>query len=153
MKINITMESTPAELREFLGLTEVRTLQAEMIETIREQMKAGVEGFDPLSMMRPFIAPNLQSYGGDAARIVGRPLGGGDRSRESEAGRLTHPHAGRCAFHGRCPVCVRRRLAADLSEDRSPRHAHGRPAHEQQRHVEPVLDQFPPGRRKRCRMR
>ena len=61
MKINITMESTPAELREFLGLPEVRSLQAEMIEKIREQMQAGVEGFDPLSMMRPFIAPNLQS--------------------------------------------------------------------------------------------
>ena len=61
MKINITMETTPAELREFLGLPEVHSLQAEMIEKIREQMQAGVEGFDPLGMMRPFIAPNLQS--------------------------------------------------------------------------------------------
>ena len=61
MKINVTMETSPAELREFLGLPEVGTLQAEMIEKIREQMQAGVEGFDPLSMMRPFIAPNVQS--------------------------------------------------------------------------------------------
>ena len=61
MKINITMETTPAEFREFLGLPEVQSLQAEMIEKIREQMQAGVEGFDPLTMMRPFIAPNLQS--------------------------------------------------------------------------------------------
>ena len=61
MKINISMETTPAEFREFLGLPEVQSLQAEMIEKIREQMQAGVEGFDPLSMMRPFIAPNLQS--------------------------------------------------------------------------------------------
>ena len=61
MKINVTMETTPAELREFLGLPEVQSLQSEMIEKIREQMRAGVEGFDPLSMMRPFIAPNLQS--------------------------------------------------------------------------------------------
>ena len=61
MKINITMESTPAELREFLGLPEVGTLQAEMIEKIREQMQAGAEGLDPLSLMRPFIAPNVQS--------------------------------------------------------------------------------------------
>ena len=60
MKINISMETTPAEFREFLGLPEVQTLQAEMIEKIREQMQAGVEGFDPLTMMRPFIAPNLQ---------------------------------------------------------------------------------------------
>jgi len=61
MKINITMETTPGEFREFLGLPEVQSLQAEMIEKIREQMQAGVEGFDPLTMMRPFIAPNLQS--------------------------------------------------------------------------------------------
>ena len=60
MKINVTMDMTPAELREFLGLPDVQGLQAEMIEKIREQMKAGVEGFDPLSLMRPFIAPNLQ---------------------------------------------------------------------------------------------
>ena len=37
MKINITMETTPAEFREFLGLPEVQSLQAEMIEKIREQ--------------------------------------------------------------------------------------------------------------------
>ena len=61
MKINISMETTPAEFREFLGLPEVQAFQEEMIEKIREQMQAGVEGFDPLTMMRPFIAPNLQS--------------------------------------------------------------------------------------------
>ena len=61
MKINFTMETTPAELREFLGLPEVQPLQAEMIEKVREQMKAGVEGFDPVAMMRPFIAPDLRN--------------------------------------------------------------------------------------------
>ena len=60
MQINITVETTPAELRDFLGLPDVQALQAEMLDQIREQMKAGVEGFDPLTMMRPFIAPNLQ---------------------------------------------------------------------------------------------
>ena len=60
MKIDITMETTPAELREFLGLPEVQSLQAEMIEKIREQMRAGAEGFDPVSMMRPFVAPDVQ---------------------------------------------------------------------------------------------
>ncbi len=60
MKINVTMETSPAELREFLGLPEVQSLQAEMIERVREQMKAGAEGFDPASLMRPFIAPDLQ---------------------------------------------------------------------------------------------
>ena len=61
MKINISMKTTPAEFREFLGLPEVQPLQAEMIEKVREQMQAGAEGFDPLSLMSPFIAPNVQS--------------------------------------------------------------------------------------------
>ena len=60
MQINITLETTPAELREFLGLPDVQSLQTEMLDHVREQMKAGVEGFDPVTMMRPFIAPNLQ---------------------------------------------------------------------------------------------
>ena len=60
MKINITVDTKPAELREFLGLPDVQSFQAEMLEQVREQMKAGVEGFDPVSLMRPFIAPNLQ---------------------------------------------------------------------------------------------
>ena len=60
MQINITVETTPAELRDFLGLPDVQAIQSDMLEQIREQMKAGVEGFDPLTMMRPFIAPNLQ---------------------------------------------------------------------------------------------
>ena len=60
MKINITMDVTPDELRAFFGLPDVQGLQAEMIEKIREQMQAGAEGFDPLNLMRPFIAPNLQ---------------------------------------------------------------------------------------------
>ena len=60
MKINITVDVTPDELRAFFGLPDVQGLQAEMIEKIRERMQAGAEGFDPLSLMRPFIAPNLQ---------------------------------------------------------------------------------------------
>ena len=61
MKINITLDTTPDELRAFFGLPDVQALQAEILEKVREQIRAGVEGADPLSMMRPFIAPNLQS--------------------------------------------------------------------------------------------
>ena len=61
MQINITVEATPAEIREFLGLPDVQSLQAELLEKAREQVKAGAEGLDPLSVMRPFITPDLQS--------------------------------------------------------------------------------------------
>ena len=90
MKINVTMETTPAELREFLGLPEVQQLQAEMIDKIREQMQAGAEGFDPLTMMRPFIAPNLQSmesmqrafWNGLSAMATTTAGAAGDRTRK-----------------------------------------------------------------------
>jgi hypothetical protein len=59
MKINITVDVTPEELREFLGLPDVKPIQQEMLEKFRERMQAGAEGFDPVSLMQPFLAPNL----------------------------------------------------------------------------------------------
>ncbi|WP_347279466.1 DUF6489 family protein [Plasticicumulans sp.] len=56
MKLNVNVEATPQELREFLGLPNVQPLQQEMMEIIRENMLKGVQGFDPVSLMKPFMA-------------------------------------------------------------------------------------------------
>ena len=103
MKINISMKTTPAEFREFLGLPEVQPLQAEMIEKIREQMQAGAEGFDPLSLMRPFHRSQRPEHGGDAARVLERPFDDGERDRRQETRRLSRSTAGRRSG-GACSV-------------------------------------------------
>lgn len=59
MKISIDM--TPEEMRTLMGWPDVQGLQQEMIEKIREQMDAGAEGYDPLSLMQPFFAQSASS--------------------------------------------------------------------------------------------
>lgn len=61
MRIKIDVDVTPQELRTFFGLPEVEPLQREMLEKIREKVQAGAEGLDPVSLMRPFLPPNMQS--------------------------------------------------------------------------------------------
>jgi len=59
MKISIDM--TPEEMRKLMGWPDVQGLQEEMIDKIREQMNAGAEGYDPLSLMQPFFAQSANS--------------------------------------------------------------------------------------------
>jgi hypothetical protein len=61
MKIRLDLEATPAELRAFFGLPDVEPLQRELMDRIRENMLAGMQGFDPMSLMKPFLPSNLQS--------------------------------------------------------------------------------------------
>ena len=61
MKIKIEIDTTPEDLRRFFGLPDVDELQQEMLESIREKMHEGVEGYDPFTLMRPFLPDNLQS--------------------------------------------------------------------------------------------
>jgi hypothetical protein len=66
MKIHLEFDISPREIRQVLGLPDVEQLQREVIDAIRERMVAGVEGFDPLSLLRSFFtlaqsAPGLES--------------------------------------------------------------------------------------------
>nr|VFJ61149.1 MAG: hypothetical protein BECKDK2373B_GA0170837_10994 [Candidatus Kentron sp. DK] len=61
MKITIDVDVTPRELRGFFGLPDVKPLQDEMLERIQDKMRAGVEGFDVLSLMKPMLPPHMQS--------------------------------------------------------------------------------------------
>ena len=59
MRINIKVNVTPQELREFFGLPEVQPLQQEMLERLGERLRAGAEELDPATLMRPFLTPNV----------------------------------------------------------------------------------------------
>jgi len=61
MKINVEMDITPEEFRALMGWPDVQEFQREMFEQIRAQMQAGVEGYDPLTLMKPYLAQSLQS--------------------------------------------------------------------------------------------
>ncbi len=61
MKFTINVDMTPEELRRVLGLPDVSALQQEMIERVREQMAAGTEGYDPLTLLKPYLNSGLGS--------------------------------------------------------------------------------------------
>lgn len=61
MKIKFDIEATPQELRTFFGLPDVEPLQQEMINIIRRNMSAGMEGFDPTMLLKPWLPSHLQS--------------------------------------------------------------------------------------------
>jgi len=61
MKINIEIDTTADEMRRFFGLPDVTRIQSELIEQVRERMQAGVEGYDPLTLLKPFLPEHLRS--------------------------------------------------------------------------------------------
>ncbi len=61
MKIKLDLDATPQELRTFFGLPDLQPLHQEMLDSIREKMSAGVEGFDAASLMKPFLPEGMQS--------------------------------------------------------------------------------------------
>lgn len=61
MKVNVELEMTPEEFRKAMGLPDVQPFQDELMKKIREQMEAGVDGYDPLSLLKPFVSQGFDS--------------------------------------------------------------------------------------------
>lgn len=61
MNFKVDVEMTPEELRKVLGLPDVAALQDDVIRKIREQMDAGVEGYEPMTLLKPYIANSVGS--------------------------------------------------------------------------------------------
>ena len=61
MKINIGIEATAQEMRQFLGLPNVQPLQDEIIQVIQEKMRKGATGFDVITLMKPLFPTQMQS--------------------------------------------------------------------------------------------
>lgn len=63
MKINVEFDLTPDEFRQSLGLPDVEVFQKNMLENIQRQMESGVEGYDPMSLMRPYLQQPMMQQG------------------------------------------------------------------------------------------
>ncbi len=59
MKINVEFDLTPDEFRRALGLPDVEAFQQELLGRIQKQMESGVEGYDPMSLMQPFLQQSM----------------------------------------------------------------------------------------------
>ncbi|CAN0595397.1 unnamed protein product [Ectocarpus sp. 12 AP-2014] len=63
MKINVEFELTPDEFRQSLGLPDVEAFQKNLLDNIQQQMESGAEGYDPMSLMRPFLQQPMMQQG------------------------------------------------------------------------------------------
>lgn len=61
MKIHFDIDATPQELRSFFGLPDIEPMQQEMLEMVRKNMHAGMEGFDAMSLMKPWLPAHMQN--------------------------------------------------------------------------------------------
>lgn len=61
MNIKIDVDMTPEEMRKVMGLPDVQKFQQDMMAKITEQMEAGVEGYDPLTLFKPYLPSGVGS--------------------------------------------------------------------------------------------
>lgn len=60
MKVNINIECTPDEARAFMGLPDVSTLNAQLVEEMSKRMVGNLEAMEPEALMR-----NWMTLGGE----------------------------------------------------------------------------------------
>jgi len=62
MKVNVDIDMSPEELRKLLGLPDVEPLQREMMEKLRTRMLEGIDGYDPVKLLQPYLTGTLASW-------------------------------------------------------------------------------------------
>ncbi len=73
MKINVEIDGTPAEAREFYGLPDVRELQANVLRRLEERLMSRLDALSPEAMLQNWFAFNANG----AQEFVSRIFGGG----------------------------------------------------------------------------
>lgn len=78
MKMNVEIDCTPAEAREFLGLPDVRPMQDAMMDQMQKKMQENIDKFSPESLMQswftfdPKVAERFQEMFVNMAGLGGR---------------------------------------------------------------------------------
>jgi hypothetical protein len=68
MKINVEIDCTPEEARQFLGLPDLRPMQEAVMARIQQQMLDGVEALSPEALLKTWmpLAPQTPDQMRDA---------------------------------------------------------------------------------------
>ena len=61
MKVNVSVEATAQEMREFLGLPNVQPLHDDILQAVRDNMQRGVVNFDALGLLKPLLPTQFHS--------------------------------------------------------------------------------------------
>jgi hypothetical protein len=61
MKVNVSVEATAQEMREFLGLPNVQPLHDDILQAVRDNVQRGVINFDALGLLKPLLPTQFHS--------------------------------------------------------------------------------------------
>ena len=84
MKITINIDITPEEMRELMGWPNVKGFQEELMDKIQGQMRAGAEGYDPVSLMQPFVSQSFNSLKDLQKMMMGMMANQSDKEDKSD---------------------------------------------------------------------
>ena len=87
MKVNVEIDCTPAEAREFLGLPDLRVLQASLLKRFEEKLNAGVDALSPENVLQTWFAlgaNNAQRFQDVFASLLSGALAPGSPRKVSE---------------------------------------------------------------------
>jgi hypothetical protein len=59
MKLTIDVDCTPQEARDFLGLPDVRDMQARLLKDLEDRLKAGITAVEPDALMKQWLPLTL----------------------------------------------------------------------------------------------
>ncbi len=81
MNIKIDIHIAPEEMRRLMGLPDVQPFHDELIDKLREQLRAGAEGYDPLTLLKPYMSSATTSME-MFQRLMAGAIGGGATKHE-----------------------------------------------------------------------
>ncbi len=61
MKVNVSVEATAQEMREFLGLPNIQPLHDDLLQALRDNVQRGVVNFDALGLFKPLLPTQFHS--------------------------------------------------------------------------------------------
>jgi hypothetical protein len=60
MKVNVTIDCTPEEARDFMGLPDLKPMQERMMAEIEQRLRTGVESMNPESLLKTWLPASMQ---------------------------------------------------------------------------------------------
>ncbi len=62
MKVTIDIYCTPEEARSFLGLPDIRPMQAALLAEIQQRMEQNIRAMDPEALFKTWLPASLEGF-------------------------------------------------------------------------------------------
>ena len=115
MKVNIEIDCTPEEARQFMGLPDVQPMQNAMMDKLQQKMSENIEKFSPEAILQNLIAVATSDGAMAATPLTSFGLSG---SVGSAAMRSHSTRSADCACAAECSDNANKTVANEAAPDR-----------------------------------